>query len=237
MERQAELHKLHLSRAASRQDKMRLTVGLMCLGQAEAAVSMLMEADHDTDPGLAMSDQLLACLVQTTSSDLQTDSIIKMVATNFVAEGRVWEGVLLLILIGKVKDAVSYLRSGGYQDQAMVVARCLMEDNDWSQLLVKYADHLIAGGHLEAGVTALVAGGQHSQALARLVTAKRTDLAHKMMLMMDNVDTEVEEMVMMETVRMMADMEYRQGFEYYCDKMGDKASQIIASAEKVETFA
>ena len=119
----------------------------------------------------------------------------------------------------------------------MVVARCLMEAEDWSQLLVKYADHLISGGHLEAGVTALVAGGQHSLALARLVTAKRIDLAHKMMLMMDNVDMEVEEVVMMETVRMMADMEYRQGFEYYCDKMGDKASQILASAEKVEVSA
>ena len=184
-----------------------------------------------------MSDQLLSCLVQTTSSNNQTDSIMKMVATNFVAEGRVWEGVLLLILIGKVKDAVSYLRSGGYQDQSMVVARCLMDTQDWSQLLVKYVDHLIAAGHLESGVIALVAGGQHSQALARLVTAKRTDLAHKLMLMMDNVDREVEEMVMMETVRMMADMEYKQGFDYYCDKMGDKASQILASTEKVNISA
>ena len=85
-----------------------------------------------------MSDQLLSCLVQTTSSNNQTDSIMKMVATNFVAEGRVWEGVLLLILIA---------RSRMQSPISRVVARCLMDTQEWSQLLVKYADHLIAAGH------------------------------------------------------------------------------------------
>ena len=68
-----------------------------------------------------MSDQLLSCLVQTTSSNNQTDSIMKMVATNFVAEGRVWEGVLLLILIA---------RSRMQSPISRVVPRCLMDTQE-----------------------------------------------------------------------------------------------------------
>ena len=41
-----------------------------------------------------------------------------------------------------------------------------------------------------------------------------------------SVTKEVEESVLTETVKMMADLEYRQGFEMYCDKLGDKATEI-----------
>ena len=164
--RQDELSRLHTARAVMRHDKMRLTAGFICLGQPEAAVSLLMEADPECDTFTA-TDQLLACLIQATanSDTSQAESIIKMVATNFVSEGKVWEGVQLLVLIGKVKDACSYLRSGGLPDQAMAVGRCLLEAGDWAELAVRHADQLIAGGQLQAGVLILVAVGQHSQAL------------------------------------------------------------------------
>ena len=81
---------------------MRLTAGMLCQGNTDSAVSMLMEADLETDTN-NMTDQLLACLIQSTANadTSQSESIIKMVATNFVSEGKMWEGVQLLVLIGK----------------------------------------------------------------------------------------------------------------------------------------
>ena len=164
--RQAELSRLHTARAVSRQDRMRLTAGLLCLGQPEAAVSLLMEADIECD-AFTTTDQLLACLIQATatSDTSQAASIIKMVATNFVSEGKMWEGVQLLVLIGKVKEACSYLRGGGLPDQAMTVGRCLLEGGDWKELAVRHAEQLIAAGHLQTGILTFVAAGQHSHAL------------------------------------------------------------------------
>ena len=92
-----------------------------------------------------MTDQLLACLIQATANTNtnQCESVMKMVATNLVSEGRMWEGVLLLVLIGKVKDACSYLRSAGCQEETMLVGRCLLQDQDWLELINKYAEHLL----------------------------------------------------------------------------------------------
>ena len=139
-----EVCRLHISRGLDRRDRMRVTAQLICLGQTETAVSMLLDTDLETD-NYTMTDQLLACLIQATANTNtnQCESVMKMVATNLVSEGRMWEGVLLLVLIGKVRDACSYLRSAGCHDQTMLVGRCLLEDNDWTDLLTKYADHLI----------------------------------------------------------------------------------------------
>ena len=56
------------------------------------------------------------------------------------------------------------------------------------------------------------------------------DLAHKLLVLTQgggiSVSKEVEEGILTETVKMMADLEYRQGFELYCDKLGDKAPEI-----------
>ena len=231
LKRQDELHRLHTARAIERRDRMRLTAGLLCLGQSDAAVSMLMEPDLESDT-YNMTDQLLACLIQATvtASTTQSESIMKMVATNFVSEGKMWEGVQLLVLIGKVKDACSYLRSGGYHDQGMLVGRCLLEDKDWGELVTKYADHLIAAGHLDPGILALVAGGQHEMALKQLLVAKRVDLAYKMLMIFKQnnvtIDKDVEENILAESVEMMADLDFKKGFDYYCDQLGDKASAL-----------
>ena len=72
---------------------MRVTAQLICLGQTETAVSMLLDTDLETD-NYTMTDQLLACLIQATANTNtnQCESVMKMVATNLVSEGRMWEG-------------------------------------------------------------------------------------------------------------------------------------------------
>ena len=139
-----EVCRLHISRGLDRRDRMRVTAQLICLGQTETAVSMLLDTDLETE-NYTMTDQLLACLIQATANTNtnQCESVMKMVATNLVSEGRMWEGVLLLVLIGKVRDACSYLRSAGCHEQTMLVGRCLLQDQDWAELLTKYAEHLV----------------------------------------------------------------------------------------------
>ena len=36
------------------------------------------------------------------------------------------------------------------------------------------------------------------------------------------VDKDVEEQVLTESVKMMADLEFKQGFDFYCDQLGEK---------------
>jgi len=231
LERQEELYRLHTARAVSRHDRMRLTAGMLCQGNTDAAVSMLMEADLETDTN-NMTDQLLACLIQSTANadTSQSESIIKMVATNFVSEGKMWEGVQLLVLIGKVKDACSYLWSGGYHDQSLVVGRCLLEEKEWKELVMKYSEHQISSGNLDTGILSLIAADQHSQALKWLLSSKMVDVALKLMSLLKmtgvQVDKDVEEQVLTESVKMMADLEFKQGFDFYCDQLGEKATTL-----------
>ena len=140
-----EVCRLHISRGLDRADRMRVTAQLICLGQTETAVSMLLDSELESEQHFTMTDQLLACLIQATANTNtnQCESVMKMVATNLVSEGRMWEGVLLLVLIGKVKDACSYLRSAGCQEETMLVGRCLLQEDDWLELINKYAEHLI----------------------------------------------------------------------------------------------
>ena len=61
---QEEKCRLQLSRAVERADRVMVTAQLICLGEAEPAVGLLL----DSDPGEEnyMADQLLACLIQVT---------------------------------------------------------------------------------------------------------------------------------------------------------------------------
>ena len=114
----------------------------------------------------------------------------------------------------------------------MEVGRCILDHQDWTDLVVKYANNLITSGHVAAGVMALLSVGQHDAVLRTLLSHKMVDAAHRLLLLLHNtgvtsVDTDTEEMVITETVKMMADIEYRQAFEYYCEKLDqDKASKL-----------
>ena len=49
---------------------------------------------------------------------------MQLVATNMIAEGRVWDGVQLLCLIDKVLDACKYLQSDNQWDASLWLAKC-----------------------------------------------------------------------------------------------------------------
>ena len=71
---------------------------------------------------------------------------MKMVATSLLSEGKVWEGVELLVLTWKVGDACSYLKSAGHWDQALWLGKCRMEEEEYSVLAGRWAEYLVQTG-------------------------------------------------------------------------------------------
>eukprot|EP00092_Neocalanus_flemingeri_P029430 GFUD01031956.1.p1 GENE.GFUD01031956.1~~GFUD01031956.1.p1 ORF type:complete len:979 (+),score=386.47 GFUD01031956.1:514-3450(+) len=244
MSRQEELSRLHMARAVERVDRVRLTAQLICLGQVEAAVSMLL--DTDMEDNNSMADQLLACLIQATANRDSTEcqlshvSTMKMVATSLLSEGKLWEGVQLLVLTGKVGDACSYLRSAGHWDQALWLGKCRMEGQggeqgeEWAGLTSRWADYLVLAGQVRQAVLTLLAvgAGVSVPALECCHVGQDRDLAHKMMPLVmetdrDSVDQVLEEAVMMETAKLMSELGMKKAFEYYCDKLGRKGEELM----------
>jgi len=235
MARQEELSRLHMARAVEREDRVRLTAQLICLGQMEAAVSLLL--DIDMEDNNSMADQLLACLIQATANrdtkecQLSHVSTMKMVATSLLSEGKLWEGVQLLVLTGKVADACSYLRSAGHWDQALWLGKCRLEQAEWAGLAGRWADSLVQAGHVKEAAVTLLGVGSPLQAVECLHVGQYRNLAHMMMpLLLEtegySEDQVLEEAIMMETAKMMSEIGMRKAFEYYCDKLGRKGEEL-----------
>lgn len=113
-----------------------------------------------------------ACLVATIQSTGAAQSTIKLVATNLIANGNIWEGidyhylttssllhnhvfkfsvlilgVQLLCLIGKGLDACRYLLSYNLWDSAVWLAKAVLPPSEMHEVMKKFADHLLATGH------------------------------------------------------------------------------------------
>jgi len=86
-------------------------------------------------------------LVATIQSTGAAQSTIKLVATNLIANGNVWEGVQLLCLIGKGLDACRYLISYSLWEAAVWLAKSVLPIAEIHEVMRKWADHLWANGH------------------------------------------------------------------------------------------
>lgn len=135
---------LHQTKSANGDQKHRIIDLMLCLGQVDEAIRMLLETEP-ADP-MYYQDNLRACLVASTSlvNTGTPHSTTKLVATNLIAEGRIWEGVQLLCLIGKVVDACNYLQSDGQWDASFWLAKCRLDGEEFVKVANKYCDHCIA---------------------------------------------------------------------------------------------
>lgn len=88
-----------------------------------------------------------ACLVATVRDTGAAQSTVKLVATNLIASGSIWDGVQLLCLIGKGLDACRYLESYGHWGAATWLARAVLSPQDACEVIRKWADHLSSMGH------------------------------------------------------------------------------------------
>lgn len=97
---------------------------LILLNRPQRAVQLLLE----TEPSMTdyYTDALRACLVAALHSEGHNSTaqpVVKLVATNLIANGKVDEGSQLLCLINKAQDACRYLQSGGKWMSSVVLAK------------------------------------------------------------------------------------------------------------------
>ncbi|MGH0115855.1 UNVERIFIED_CONTAM: hypothetical protein FKN15_054211 [Acipenser sinensis] len=97
---------------------------LLLLGQTDRAVQLLLETNAENTSYYC--DSLKACLVTTITSSGPSQSTIKLVATNMIANGKLAEGVQLLCLIDKAADACRYLQTYGEWNLAAWLAKVLI---------------------------------------------------------------------------------------------------------------
>ncbi|XP_033835522.1 WD repeat-containing protein 11 [Periophthalmus magnuspinnatus] len=113
---------------------------LLLLGQTDRAVQLLLETSADNPSYYC--DSLKACLVTTITSSGPSQSTIKLVATNMIANGKLAEGVQLLCLIDKAADACRYLQTYGEWNRAAWLAKVRLNPCESSDVLKRWAEHL-----------------------------------------------------------------------------------------------
>lgn len=65
-------------------------------------------------------------------TESKAQSVVKLVATNLIANGRTWDGVQLLCLIGKGLDACRYLQAAGQWEDSVWLAKVSLLDHSGS---------------------------------------------------------------------------------------------------------
>lgn len=139
---------------------------LVLLGEMDRAVQLLLETDID-NPNY-YTDAIKACLVATIQQTGAAQSTIKLVATNLIANGKIWEGVQLLCLIGKGLDGCRYLVSYGMWESAVWLAKSVLPIPDAVEVMKKFADHLASNGDRFAAILVLISQLQFEKALEML---------------------------------------------------------------------
>eukprot|EP00794_Sanderia_malayensis_P005451 gene5450-6133_t len=113
---------------------------LILIGETDRAVQILFEADPSESS--YYTDALRACLIATVRSSSASQSTIKLLATNLIANGKLAEGVELLCLVDKGLEACRYLQTYGNWELATWLAKVSLGHNDFVSVMLRLVDHL-----------------------------------------------------------------------------------------------
>jgi hypothetical protein len=116
--------------------------------KSQKIICLWTDSDSSVDANAAITSvsSFRACLVATIQSTGAAQSTIKLVATNLIANGNIWEGVQLLCLIGKGLDACRYLLSYSLWEAAVWLAKSVLPTPETHEVMRKWADHLWVSG-------------------------------------------------------------------------------------------
>nr|CAD7432286.1 unnamed protein product [Timema monikensis] len=167
---QLERVSLHESKRGDYKHTKMVIEQLILLGEMDRAVQLLLETELENTN--YYTDAIKACLVATIQSTGAAQSTIKLVATNLIANGNIWEGVQLLCLIGKGLDACRYLMSYNLWDRAVWLAKAVLPQPETQEVMRKWADRLWTLDHKHQAILVMLSLGQFERVLEMLGTLR-----------------------------------------------------------------
>ncbi|ESP00415.1 hypothetical protein LOTGIDRAFT_140712, partial [Lottia gigantea] len=230
---------LHDNKRATNEHTEKCAENYILLGQTDRAVQLLLETDAENSSYYV--DSLRACLVASIRSSGASQSTIKLVATNLIANGKLSEGIQLLCLIDKSLDACRYLQTYGAWDKSVWLAKATLDHHERSELLKRYADHLCSTQvNLKSkAVLVLLSLGQFYKVIEMLYGMRCFDRAvcfiescQQFNLLNKTEETgSLLEAVYLEYARFLTNLGHRKAAEYYCRLAGSKGEQLMKEVE------
>lgn len=196
---QLERVNVHEWRRGDYKHTQRVVERLILLGEMDRAVQLLLETDID-NPSY-YTDAIKACLVATIQSTGAAQSTIKLVATNLIANGQIWEGVQLLCLIGKGLDGCRYLSSYGLWESAVWLAKSILPFNETLEVLKKWTDHLCSVGDKELAVLVLLSLGQFEKVFELLLSLGHYARAGLFLLALQDIGLTIDNKSLISSVK------------------------------------
>ncbi len=89
----------------------------------------------DSRSGQFYADSLRACVIAAIAAPETSRNTIKLVATNLIANGKVHEGVELLMLTNNGLDACRYLQANGDWDRAVRIAKTSLPQAEADEIM------------------------------------------------------------------------------------------------------
>ncbi|XP_041368583.1 WD repeat-containing protein 11-like [Gigantopelta aegis] len=230
---------LHDSKRSTYDHTQKCAENYMLLGQTDRAVQLLLETEADNENYYI--DSLRACLVASIRSSGASQSTIKLVATNLIANGKLSEGVQLLCLIDKGLDACRYLQTYGSWDKAVWLAKSSLNFAECSEVIKRWADHLCSTqvNHKSKALLVLLSLGQFVKVVEMLYGMRSFDRAACFIeaclqfgvLEKTSETASLIEAVFLEYARFLTNIGLRKAAEYYCNLAGDKGEQFLKEVE------
>lgn len=230
---------LHDSKRATYEHTKKCAENYVMLGQTDRAVQLLLETEPDND--VYYTDCLRACLVASIRFSGASQSTIKLVATNLIANGKLAEGIQLLCLINKGLDACRYLQTYSEWDQAVWLAKSTLNYSDCAEVMKRWVDHLCSPHVNQKSKAVLVqlSLGQFTKVLEMLYGMRQFNRAAcfaeacTQFGLLDSSEETVSlvEAIYLEYARFLSNLGYRKAAEFYCSKAGDKGEQFLKEVE------
>jgi len=218
---------------------------LILLGQMDRAVQILLEGEPSDSS--YYPDALRACLIATVKTTSNSQSTIKLVATNLIACGKLKEGVELLCLVDKGTDACRYLQTYGAWDLSTWIAKVRLNERDCTDVMSRYCEHLTSSMNrkMEA-ILILLSFGQFVKVMELLFKLGQVDRAtlllescieFGLLSLNDDVNRNLFENILLDYARLQIKLKNETAVEYYCQLAGGRGKKLWEDHNSSKTSA
>ncbi len=154
----------------------------IALKQIDRAVQLLLDTDPNDD--IYALNSIKACLIssmQKQSTDASRNTVIKLVATNLIANGKVDEGAQLLCIIDLCSEACRYLQDHNQWERSVWLAKLRLKSNsnEYLDVIKRWSEHVRLNSPTSKMNSALIliSSGQFRRAIEILHSQGATELA------------------------------------------------------------